>query len=290
MSDYIISTDTTADLPEDYITKNGLEILTLSYTIDGQTYERGHDMDYHEFYEKVRAGSMPTTSQVNPDQATREFERMLVDNDKDILHISFSSALSGTYNSEFIAAQDLMEKYPGRKIIVIDSLCASLGQGLLVHKAIGLKAEGKSIDEAAAWLEENKKHLIHMFTVDNLFHLHRGGRVSKATAIVGTMINIKPILHVDDQGRLINIDKVRGRKKSLQALVDGMAERLKDYDGENDTFFICHGDCIEDAEYVASLVKERFGIKDCLIGYTGPTIGAHSGLGTLALFFMGSYR
>ena len=171
---------------------------------------------------------------------------------------------------------------------MIDSLCASLGEGLLVHKAVSLRDKGTSIEETVQWLEENKLHLCHNFTVNDLFHLHRGGRVSKTTAILGTLVNVKPILHVDDEGHLIPLSNVRGRKKSLHALVDRMAEQITGY--ENDIVFISHGDSYEDAQYVANLVKERFGIENILINYVSPTIGAHSGPGTIALFFMGEKR
>ena len=239
----------------------------------------------------MRDGSMPTTSQVNPEQAKAAFTACLKEG-KDVLYIAFSSGLSGTCGSGMVAAQEIQEEgeYPERKIVVIDSLSASLGEGLLVHKAVMLKEAGKSMEEVADWVENNKLHLCHNFTVDDLFHLHRGGRVSKATAILGTMINIKPVLHVDDEGHLIAIGKVRGRKKSLSALVDRMAEQIKGYEDQNDVVFISHGDCMEDAEYVKKLVQERFGIEKFIINHVGPTIGAHSGPGTVALFFMGNPR
>lgn len=189
-----------------------------------------------------------------------------------------------------LAELELCIERPGSKIIVIDSLCASLGEGLLVHKAALLKESGKTIDETADWIENNKIHLIHIFTVDDLFHLHRGGRVSKAAAIIGTLINVKPVLHVDNEGRLIPLFNVRGRKKALMALVDQMEVKTKNYPIKNNIFFISHGDCLEDAEYVAGLIKERLGIDDSLIYYVSPTIGAHSGPGTVALFFMGTER
>ena len=257
MNPYVIMTDTTADLPESYIKEHELAILSLSYTIDGTTYDRENPLDVREFYAKMRGGSMPTTAQVNPEQAKEAFKA---------------------------------GEFPERKVIVIDSLSASLGEGLLVHKAVMLKEAGKSLDEVADWVEQNKLHLCHNFTVDDLFHLHRGGRVSKATAILGTMINIKPVLHVDDEGHLIAIGKCRGRKKSLSALVDRMAEQIKGYEDQNDVVFISHGDCEEDAEYVKKLVQERFGVETFIINHVGPTIGAHSGPGTLALFFMGNPR
>ena len=291
MNPYVIMTDTTADLPESYIQEHQLAILSLSYTIEGTTYDRENPLDVREFYAKMRAGSMPTTSQVNPEQAKEAFKACL-DQGNDVLYIAFSSGLSGTCGSGMVAAEEIREsgEYPDRKLIVIDSLSASLGEGLLVHKAVQLKEAGKSMEEVADWVEKNKLHLCHNFTVDDLFHLHRGGRVSKATAVLGTMINIKPVLHVDDEGHLIAIGKVRGRKKCLAALVDRMADQIKGYEDQNSEVFISHGDCQEDAEYVQKLVQERFGVDKFIINHVGPTIGAHSGPGTVALFFMGNPR
>lgn len=289
MSDYVIMTDNMADLPEEYIQEHGLEVLSLSYILDGETYDRQHPLEVREFYNRMRNGSMPTTSQINPEQAKEAFTTCLKEG-KDVLYIAFSSGLSGTYNSGRVAAEEIQEEgcFPERKLVVLDSLSASLGEGLLVHKAVQMKEAGKTIDEAADWIQENKLHLCHNFTVDDLFHLHRGGRVSKATAVLGTMINIKPILHVDNEGHLIAIGKVRGRKKSLTALVDRMGEQIRGFD--NPEVFISHGDCLEDAEYVKKLVQERFGVEKFIINYVGPTIGAHSGPGTMALFFMGNPR
>lgn len=289
MNTYVIMTDNMADLPESYIKEHELEVLSLSYILDGETYDRNHPLEVGEFYNRMRGGSMPTTSQVNPEQAKEAFTSCL-EQGKDVLYIAFSSGLSGTYNSGKIAAEEIEEegRFPDRKLVVLDSLSASLGEGLLVHKAVQLKEAGKSLEEVASWVEEHKLNLCHNFTVDDLFHLHRGGRVSKATAILGTMINIKPILHVDNEGHLIAIGKVRGRKKSLSALADRMGEQIKGF--ENPEVFISHGDCLEDAEYVEKLVRERFGVENFLINHVGPTIGAHSGPGTIALFFMGSPR
>ena len=290
MGNYIITTDTTADLPESYIQEKNLGIMSLSYTIDGETYDRSHELPVKEFYAKMRGGSLPTTSQVNPEAAKEIFLNMMQESDADILHIAFSSGLSGSYNSARMGAQELAEEYTDHRVIVIDSLCASLGEGLLVHKAVMNKEKGMSLEDNAKWLENNKLHLVHNFTVDDLFHLHRGGRVSKTAAVIGTMINLKPILHVDNEGHLIPLSKVRGRKKSLNALVDSMEQQMGSFREQNDIVFISHGDSIEDAEYVADLVKQRFGIESFLIHYVGPTIGAHSGPGTLALFYMGEYR
>ena len=202
--------------------------------------------------------------------------------------LTFSSGLSTTYQSAMIAAQDLQEKYPQRKINVVDTLCASLGQGLLVWYACKKRDEGLSLEELTAWCEENKQNLCHWFTVDDLMYLKRGGRVSAATALVGTMLQIKPVLHVDGEGHLINVAKARGRKASINALAAKMDELGTP--GANDTVFICHGDCLEDAEYLAAQVKEKYGVKNVFIYYVGAVIGSHSGPGTLALFFLGKHR
>ncbi len=289
MREYVIFTDNTADLPADYLSKNGVEKLFLNYTIDGQTYEQTNELPVQEFYEKMRGGSMPTTSQINPENA-REVFMQKVKEGYDILYIAFSSGLSGSCGSAQIAANQIMEEMPEVKILVVDSLCASLGEGLLVHKVLKKKAEGATLEEAAAYAEEMKMKICHNFTVDDLFHLYRGGRVSRATAIVGSLAGIKPVLHVDDEGHLIPIGKVRGRKKSLHALVERMQKQIKGYEADNDVVFISHGDCIEDAQYVANKVKELCGIDAFLINYVGSTIGAHSGPGTVALFFVGSPR
>ena len=284
---YIISTDSTADLPESYVKEHGIAIQFLSYAFGDTVYGLNNQMDPHAFYEQMRSGEMPTTNACIPDEVQKSFEAYLKEG-YDILHISFSSGLSASYNNARIAANDLAEQYPDRKIVLVDSLCASLGQGLLVHYAVTMKESGKSLEEVVAWLEENKLHLCHQFTVDDLFHLHRGGRVSKATAIIGTLINVKPVLHVDDEGHLTSVCNVRGRKKALLKLVENMGEQIEGY--QNDIIFISHGDCLEDAEFVAAQVKERFGIQSFLIDYVSPTIGAHSGPGTVALFHLGKSR
>ncbi|MBP3487454.1 MAG: DegV family protein [Roseburia sp.] len=290
MNDFIITTDTTSDLPADYVKEHHIGMLSLSYTINGSTYTWENPLPVKDFYDCMREGSLPTTSQANPAEAGAMFESILTGQNADILHIAFSSGLSGSYNSAKIAALEFQEKYPGRRIIVIDSLCASLGEGLLVHKAVTMKEQGCSILEVADWLEENKLHLVHNFTVNDLFHLYRGGRVSKTAAFVGTMISLKPILHVDNEGHLIPLSKVRGRKKSLIALVDAMDKQLGSWRDKNDVVFISHGDCIEDAQFVADRIKEQFGYDSFLINYVGPTIGAHTGPGVVALFYMGDYR
>lgn len=290
MKEFVIVTDTTTDLPRDYVEKHHLYMMSLPYTLEGTSYTWEKPMPVKDFYDKMRAGSLPTTSQANPEEAALLYESILKDNDVDILHIAFSSGLSGSFNSCRIASADVCEKYPDHRIVVVDSLAATLGQGLLVYKAVQLKEAGKSLDEVAAWVEENKYHLVHNFTVDDLFHLHRGGRLSKTAAIVGTMINLKPVLHVDDEGHLVMLSKVRGRKKSLIGLVDCMEKQLGDWKDKNDIIFISHGDCPEDAQFVADLIKERFGYETFMIDYIGATIGAHSGPGTVALFYLGDHR
>lgn len=284
---YIISTDSTADLPDSYVKEHGLAIQFLSYTFDDTVYDADNQMDAHAFYDLMRSGKMPTTNACIPAEVQKNFEVYLKEG-YDILHIGFSSALSTSFNNARLAAVELAEQYPDRKIVLIDSLSASLGQGLLVHYAVTMKESGKSLEEVAQWVEQNKLHMCHQFTVDDLFHLHRGGRVSKTTAILGTIINIKPVLHVDDEGHLTSVCNVRGRKKALLKLVDHMAEQMGDY--KNDTVFISHGDCPADAEFLATQIKERFGTKNILIHYVCPTIGSHSGPGTVAIFHLGTHR
>lgn len=284
---YVICTDDTSDLPKEFYKENNIELFNMPYMIGDVQYRGENSLPIHEFYEKMRNGAAPKTAQITPAEAEETLEK-IVKKGKDVLVISFSSGLSGSCTSMILAAEELMKKYPDRRIKVVDSLCASLGEGLFVYKAVELKKQGKSLDEVAAWCEENRYHLGHMFTVDNLEYLHRGGRVSKATAIAGALLGIKPVLHVDNEGHLVPVGKVRGRKQSLNALVDGMAERLGDY--VNPIVFISHGDCLEDAKYVYELVKARFKVKECLFNPIGPIIGSHSGPGTVALFFMGEKR
>lgn len=282
-------TDTASDLPREYLEKHDIGVLSLAYIIDGDTYNWNHPMDDHAFYDKMREGSMPTTSQVNIEDAENMFESLIQENDE-ILCVAFSSGLSGTYNSIAVGAKNVCEAHPDKKIRVVDSRAASMGEGLMVEWARKMRDEGKTMDEVADFMEENFNHFAHVFTVDDLNHLHRGGRVSKATAIVGTLANIKPVLHVDDEGHLINVGKVRGRKKSLLELVNMMEQKIGDHVADNQTIFISHGDCLEDAQFVADEIKKRFGIEDFMINYVGPTIGAHTGPGVVALFFYGNER
>lgn len=286
---YIIVTDSGSDLTRQFAAAEELAFLPLSFTVGEKEYSNEGDdcLAPAEFYAQVRAGSMPRTAQVNPELAEQRLETYLKQGIS-VLYLSFSSALSGSYQTVVMVADGLNEKYPNAKIIVVDTLCASLGQGLLVSMALDLKRGGKTIEEVAEWLEENKLHLCHYFTVDDLFHLHRGGRVSKTAAVFGSLLGVKPVLHVDDQGRLIPVSKVRGRRQSLDALVDRMKKHVGRF--ENKTVFISHGDCIDDANYVRDKVKKEFGIQNIMVDFIGPVIGSHSGPGTVALFFLGETR
>ena len=287
MSDYKIITDSGCDLPQEMLVR--LDVCTVPLTVNykGQEQDDTVDAGIKELYAGLRAGEVATTSAINPQRWAEKMEEVLKAG-KDVLTITFSSGLSTTYQSAVIAADELKEKYPDRKICVVDGLSASLGQGLLVWYACKKKEEGLSLEELAKWVEDNRQNLCHWFTVDDLMFLKRGGRVSAATALVGTMLQIKPVLHVDSEGHLINVAKARGRKASIQALLNKALELGEGYD--NSTMFICHGDCIEDAEYLAGLLKEKCGVKEVFIGYTGAVIGSHSGPGTLALFFLGKHR
>ena len=287
MSEFKIITDSGCDLPQPLLSQLDVQTVPLIVNFKGEDREDTVDVGIKEMYAGLRSGEAATTSAVNPDRWMEKMEGVLAQG-MDVLTITFSSGLSTTYQSAVIAGNELKEKYPDRKIFVVDSLAASLGQGLLIWYACKKKEAGLSIEELSAWVEENRPHLCHWFTVDDLMYLKRGGRVSAATALVGTMLQIKPVLHVDDEGHLINVSKARGRKASIQALAQKAVELGGNYD--NSTVFICHGDCIEDAEYLASLMKEKCGAKEVFIGYTGAVIGSHSGPGTLALFFMGEHR
>lgn len=290
MKDYIIVTDSTTDLTSSQINELGLSVIPLKFRINDEEYSDLADKSeirFEDFFGMLRKGKQSTTSQISPSEFIDAVEPF-VQNGKDILYIAFSSALSGTYNSACTGAELLKEKYPDVNIRVIDSLSASGGEGLLVYLAVQKKREGYDLDKLADWLENERLHLCHWFTVDDLNHLKRGGRVSAVTALLGTTLSIKPVLHVDNEGRLINVKKVRGRKQSLDALVDMMDETA--INPTEQTIFITHGDCMEDAKYVADSVKSRFNVKDVVINPLGPVIGSHSGPGTMALFFWGTTR
>ncbi len=290
MNDYLIITDSSCDLPDSLVQELELTVLPLAFIMDGRTYRNWPDnreMSPGEFYNKQREGLMATTNAVNVGEASDAMEAVLKQ-DKDVLVLGFSSGLSTTYNSFKIAADELAEKYPSRRIYTVDTLCASLGQGMFVYQAAKMRQEGKSMEEVRDWAEANKLRQCHWFTVNDLFFLKKGGRVSAATAVVGTMLQIKPVLHVDDEGHLINVAKARGRKASLTALVDKVGELAEDPAGQ--TMFISNSDCAEDAQYVADEIKKRYGTKEIIINSIGPVIGAHTGPGCVALFFMGKHR
>ena len=290
MSDFIILTDSSADLSAEMAQELDVQVIPLSFIMEGRTYRDfpdNREMDPHLFYEALRQGEEATTAAVNVGQYTEALEPLLQAG-KDVLILAFSSGLSATYNSSRLAVEELREKYPERKLYTVDTLCASLGQGLLVWYAAKARERGGTIEEVRDWVEDRKLNLCHQFTVDDLHFLKRGGRISAATAVVGSMLHIKPVLHVDDEGHLISIGKARGRQASLKALVDRMENTA--IDSGSLTVFISHGDCPEDAQTVAEMVKKRFGVQDVYINYVGPVIGAHSGPGTLALFYMGTDR
>lgn len=290
MAEYQILTDSTTDITAEMIRDLDIQVIPLCYTIDGRTYHNipgGGEMTEPEFYAKLRGGKMSTTAQINVEEFITQFTPLL-EAGKDILYLAFSSGLSGTYQSAVVAKKELEEKFPDRRIEVFDTLCASMGEGLLVYHAAMRKKEGQSLDEVLAWLKENVLNLCHWFTVDDLNHLKRGGRVSAATALVGTALGIKPVLHVDDEGHLINVSKTRGRRASLDALVQHMVDTA--IEPESQTVFISHGDCLEDAKYVERQIREKLGVKKFYLNFIGPVIGAHSGPGTVALFFLGTKR
>lgn len=285
---FAIVTDSNADLEPGYAAGNDVTEVELTYEIEGVSYACNDPaLSRSAFYDKMRAGAMPKTAAVNVGQAKEAFLKFL-EAGRDILCVAFSSALSATWNNFRVAGEELAEQFPGQKIVVLDSLCASSGEGMLVARAVGYRDAGLALEETERRLREDAPHIAHLFTVDDLHHLHRGGRVSKATAVVGTMLGIKPTLHVDDAGKLVPTGKVRGRKQSLLALVECMGKQI---DPEKcDRFAVSHGDCLEDAKFVAQEVEKRFGIRPHTTAFVGPTVGAHSGPGTVALFFYAKER
>ena len=287
MNNYQIITDSGSDLPEALLNQLDVRRVSLTVNFKGETLNDSVDAGIKELYDGLRTGHTATTSAVNPDRWATAMKETLEEG-KNVLVIAFSSGLSTTYQSAVIAAEELREIYPQRKILVVDSLCASLGQGLLVYYACAKRDEGMDIESLAAWLEENRLHLCHWFTVNDLMYLKRGGRVSAATAAVGTMLNIKPVLHVDDEGHLISVSKVRGRKASIEALAAKVGQLGEGFD--NRVAFISHGDCLEDAQTLAAMLKERYGVQEVIIGFVGAVIGSHAGPDVLALFFLGKHR
>lgn len=290
MKDYILFTDSCVDLPNKLAKELELTVLPLTVNVEGKEFKNyldERDIKTKDFYDMLREHKKTSTSQVNSTTFVDHIEPLLKEG-KDVLVISFSSALSGTYNGAVTASEELKEAYPENKVIVIDSKCASMGQGLLVYYAAKLKQSGKSIDEVAKWVEDNKLKISHLFTVGDLNHLKRGGRLSSSKAFIGTILRVKPILNVSLEGKLVQTDKTRGRKSSIDMMIERMVKTIEK--PEDQVVFISHGDCIEDAEYAKNEIKEKLKVKDVLINYVGPVIGSHSGVGTLAMFYLGNDR
>ena len=290
MSDYVILTESSSDISLKIAKDNDIQVMPMDFILEGKSYAHyadSREMDVKAFYQKLRDGAVVTTAAENVEDYMT-WVKPLLEEGKDVLLVVFSSGLSSTFSTANVALAELREQYPDRKILAVDSLCASAGEAMLAYYAAQNRAKGMSIEENAQWLEENKLHLAHWFTVDDLMFLKRGGRVSSATALVGTMLSIKPVLHVDDAGHLINVGKARGRKASMKALADHAAETGVDL--RNQVLFISHGDCLEDAQWLAQEVRDRFHPVDVVISDIGPVIGAHSGPGTLALYFMATHR
>ena len=284
---YRIITDTCCDLWPEFYKDLNVDAKHLTVNFKGQVINNYSQDWLKEFYDGLRTGELAQTTALNPENWKDGIEPALQAGE-DVLVLAFSSGLSTTYQSAVIAAEELKEAYPQRTIRVVDTLCASMGQGLFVYYACKKRDEGLSLEELTAWCEDNKLKLCHWFTVDDLMYLKRGGRVSAATALVGTMLQIKPVMHVDNEGHLIKVGTARGRKASIDALARKMAET--GLPGENDTVFISHGDCEADARYLAEKLKATCGVKEVMIYYVGAVIGSHSGPGTLALFFLGDHR
>ena len=289
MREFVITTDSNSDMDPVYLADNEVGVIPHYYTVEEEVYGGDRELSNHEFYDAMRAGKKTTTMASNPAVILEKFEAYAKQG-KDILHISFSSELSCAYNNIVNCANEIMESYPEMKIIVIDTLSASLGEGIMIRKAVEMKKEGKSLEETADWIRENCPYINVQFTVDDLDYLYRGGRLSRSSAILGSVINIKPILYVNKEGKLVALSKVRGRKKSLATLVDNMEERLGEFRDQQIFVGIVHGDCEEDARYVANMITERFGYTDIVIRPVGPSIGAHSGPGTIGIVFMGDLK
>jgi len=287
--DIVIITDSSCDLPLDYIRDAKVSFLGLVSNFKGNDYveDFGQTLSYKAFYDGVRNGEMPTTSQINSYRFFEAFEKHVKEN-KSIIYLAFSSALSGTYNSSLIAKSEILEKYPDADITIIDTRSASLGVGLIVYHAYEMLNNGCSKDEIIAWVEDNKLKVNHFFTVDDLNHLKRGGRISPTSAFVGTILDIKPILYVNDLGELIPFTKVKGRKKSIRTLFDTFKDRV--VNPEDQIIFISHGDCLDDALFLKSLIEREFKVKGFKINFVGQAIGSHSGPGILTLFFIGNNR
>lgn len=290
MSEFKIVTDSTSDLPQEMVDQLGVAVIPMNFTIGDDSffnYPDEHEISSHDFYTRLSAGENSTTNQIGLATFLDTFEPMLKDG-LDVLYLGFSSGLSGTYNNSVIASKELAQKYPDRKIYAVDTLAASMGEGLLAWHAAQLQKEGRTIDEVKTWMEQNRLRMHHWFTVYDLNHLKRGGRISGAAALVGTMLGIKPVLHFDDNGHIILVDKIRGRKQSLDDLTAHMEKTAEN--PADQMIFIASADSPESMEYVQKRVESLFGTKQFALGHIGPVIGAHSGPGTVALFFLGTDR
>lgn len=290
---FAIVTDSSCNLPEDIIEEIDVHILPLRFMVEDEeyvSYLRGSHVDLRQFYTMMRAGKVVTTSLPRVSDSIRTIEGLL-DSGQDVFYLGFSSGLSGTYESTSNIIDDLAKKYPERALAHVDTLAASGGQGLLVVHAARLRKSGASLEEVASWVAKHRFNLAHWFTVDDLMFLYRGGRVSRTSARAGTILSIKPVMHVDDAGKLIPVAKAKGRKRSIKALLSHMKETFDDSYGIQ-RVMITHGDCIDDAQLLASMIEEEFSgrISDIIINYVDPVIGAHSGPGTLALFFLATSR
>lgn len=284
-----IITDSACDLKREYIDKNNIALLSLILNLEGQAIkdDLGKSLSYEEFYNKMRHGATPTTSQINAHDFEEEFTKYIKNGDS-IIYISISSSLSGTFNSANIARNNIIEEYPEAKIELVDSSSVSMGQGLLVLKACEMRDNGASIDEIVEWLEENKRKVIHSILIDDLNHLKRGGRISGATATIGSLLNIKPSAYLDDEGKLVQGEKIKGKKKALRFLANEVKERA--VETENEVLYICHGDCLEEAEALRNIILQEVKFKDVIINYVGNVVGAHAGPGVLAAIFLGKNR
>ena len=287
MQNYVLLTDSSADLPRQILEELDIGVLQLNVTMEGEEPRPNDQVDVKAFYDALRQKKSATTSTVSIESFLATMEPILAAG-KDILYLGFSSGLSGTYNAGFVAARELAEKYPERKVYTVDTLCASLGEGLLVYTVACMRRDGADIETARTFAEEQKLNLCHWFTVDDLFFLKRGGRVSAATAVMGSLLAIKPVMHVDNDGKLVNVLKARGRKDAIHQLFVKIRDTAINLSEQ--TVFISHGDCPEDAEYLADRIRNELSVRAVVVDYVGPVIGAHSGPGTLALFFFGTQR
>lgn len=287
--DYVIIADSTNDLPEDFTRENGVVIVSLLYQLNDDVYGKERNLTPHEFYEGMREGKATKTAAVNIDDIREQFMKAIMDG-KDVLFMCLSSGISSTAANAFVCKAEIEEEYPGAKICVIDSLCASGGQGMLLYNAILNKDKGMTVTENYERLESIKMNIVHKFTVEDLKYLQRGGRISKTAAAIGTMINIKPLLHVDNEGKLVAESKVRGRRKALQQMVKEMEKCMGSYRDKQDLIIVCHADALDDAQYTVDAINEMYHPGRVIISGVTPTIGAHSGPGTIAIFFMGDVR